>query len=159
MIAAVREWLTSVAAVTLLLTVAQALIPEGNIRKIAAFTGGLALLAALLQPVLRTDLSRLELDLDGYTRAVEERQASLEQAREEELAAVIASRTEAYILDKAADLCLSVTVRVETEKGTEGVPLPAAAEVRGQRSEALAAYMERELGIPRERQVWHETES
>ena len=73
MIAAVREWLTSVVAVTLLLTVAQTLIPEGNIRKIAAFTGGLALLAALLQPVLRTDLSRLELDLDAYGQAVEER--------------------------------------------------------------------------------------
>ena len=51
MIAAVREWLTSVVAVTLLLTVAQTLIPEGNIRKIAAFTGGLALLAAL--PLIR----------------------------------------------------------------------------------------------------------
>lgn len=159
MIAAVREWLTSVVAVTLLLTAAQTLIPEGSIRKIAAFTGGLALLAALLQPVLRTDLSRLELDLDAYTQAVEERRESLEQAREEELAAVIASRTEAYILDKAAELGLSVTVRVETEAGAEGIPLPAAAEVRGQRSEALAAYMERELGIPRERQVWHETES
>ena len=99
MIAAVREWLTSVVAVTLLLTVAQTLIPEGNIRKIAAFTGGLALLAALLQPVLRTDLSRLELDLDTYSQAVQERQ------------------------------------------------------------EELAAYMERDLGIPRERQVWHENES
>ncbi|MCI8813133.1 MAG: stage III sporulation protein AF [Oscillibacter sp.] len=159
MIAAVREWLTSVVAVTLLLTVAQTLIPEGNIRKIAAFTGGLALLAALLQPVLRTDLSRLELNLDAYSEAVEERQAELEQARETELASVIASRTEAYILDKAAQLGLSVAVRVETETGAEGVPLPAAAEVEGPRSEELAAYMERELGIPRERQVWHENES
>ena len=156
MIAAVREWLTSVVAVTLLLTVAQTLIPEGNIRKIAAFTGGLALLAALLQPVLRTDLSRLELDLDAYSAAIQERQAELEQDRESELASVIASRTEAYILDKAVQLGLSVTVRVETAAGAEGVPLPWAAEVHGPRAEELAAYMERELDIPRERQVWHE---
>ncbi|MCI9649009.1 stage III sporulation protein AF [Oscillibacter sp.] len=159
MIAAVREWLTSVVAVTLLLTVAQTLIPEGNIRKIAAFTGGLALLAALLQPVLRTDLSRLELDLDAYGQAVEERRMELEAAREEELALVIASQTEAYILDKAAWLGLSLSVQVETETGAEGVPLPWAAEIKGAWSEELAAYMERELGIPRERQVWHETES
>ena len=159
MIAAVREWLTSVVAVTLLLTVAQTLIPEGNIRKIAAFTGGLALLAALLQPVLRTDLSRLELDLDTYSQAVQERQEELELAKEEELASVIASRTEAYILDKATQLGQSVTVRGETEAGAEGVPLPSAAEVRGRWSEELAAYMERDLGIPRERQVWHENES
>ena len=109
--------------------------------------------------MLRTDLSRLDLDLDAYTRAVEERQVELEQARDAELASVIASRTEAYILDKAARLGLSLTVRVETETGAEGVPLPWAAEVSGPRSEELAAYMERELGIPRERQVWHETES
>lgn len=159
MITAVREWLASVVAVTLLLTVAQALIPEGSIRKIAAFTGGLALLAALLQPVLRTDLSRLDLNLDIYNQAVEERQAELEEAREEELASVIASRTEAYILDKAAQLGLSVKVRAETRAGAEGVPLPWAAEIEGLRSEELAAYMERELGIPRERQVWHEIES
>ncbi len=157
MIAAVREWLTSVVAVTLLLTVAQTLIPEGSIRKVAAFTGGLALLAALLQPVLRTDLSRLELDLDAYSEAVQERQAELEEAREEELSSVIASRTEAYILDKAAQLGLSVTVRVETAVGAEGVPIPWAVEVRGGRSEELAAYMERELGIPRERQVENES--
>lgn len=158
MIAAVREWLTAVVAVTLLLTAAQTLIPEGNIRKIAAFTGGLALLAALLQPVLRTDLSRLDLDLDAYTRAVEERRAELEETRDAELASVIASRTEAYILDKAAQLGRTLTVHVETRTGAEGVPLPWAAEMSGPRSEELAAYMERELGIPRERQVWHETE-
>lgn len=159
MIAAVREWLTSVVAVTLLLTVAQTLIPEGSIRKIAAFTGGLVLLAALLQPVLRTDLSRLQLDFELYDSMVQERQAELADARDRELAEVIASRTEAYILDKAAQLGLPVTVRVETETGAEGVPLPASADVAGPRSEELAAYMERELGIPRERQVWHENES
>ena len=62
MVAALREWVTSVVLVTLLLSVAQTLIPEGSIRKIAVFTGGLILLTALLQPVLGADLSRLDLD-------------------------------------------------------------------------------------------------
>ena len=52
MIGAVRVWLTSIVMVTLLLSVAQTLIPEGTIRKIAGFTGGLILLVALLRPVL-----------------------------------------------------------------------------------------------------------
>lgn len=159
MIAAVREWLTSVVAVTLLLTVAQTLIPEGSIRKIAGFTGGLALLAALLQPVLRTDLSRLQLNFDVYSAAIEERKAELGRAGETELAEVIASRTEAYILDKAALLGLPVAVRVETAAGENGILLPAAADITGPWSAELADYIERELGIPRERQVWHETES
>lgn len=158
MIGAVREWLTSVVAVTLLLTAVQTLVPEGSLRKISSFTGGLVLLAALLQPVLKTDLSRIRLDFEGYSSAVREREEELNRAGERELAAVIAAKTEAYILDKAALLGLSVTVRVETETGADGIPLPAAAELSGGWSAELAAYMVQELGIPKERQVWHENE-
>ena len=55
MIGAVGSWLRSVAAVTLLLSVVQILIPEGALRRVAGFTGGLLLLAALLQPLRRAD--------------------------------------------------------------------------------------------------------
>jgi stage III sporulation protein AF len=158
MMAALREWLLSVVTVTLLLSVAQTLIPEGSLRKAAGFTGGLILLAALLQPVLRTDIGRLRLDFGSYETAVEERRSELESVQKDELAAIIAERTEAYISDKAGSLGLAVTARVETEVGADGVPYPAAVEVDGPRSEELAAYMERELGIQAERQVWNEQE-
>nr|WP_326184006.1 stage III sporulation protein AF [uncultured Oscillibacter sp.] len=156
MIGAVRAWLTSIVAVTLLLSVAQTLIPEGTIRKIASFTGGLILLAALLQPVLRTDLAALRLDFGDYERAVARRQEELEAAGKEALAELIETQTAAYISDKADALGLSVEVRVETETGDGGVPVPVSVRLKGHRSEALAAYIEGELGIPRERQVWSE---
>ena len=156
MIAGVRSWLTSITAVTLMLTVVQTLVPEGTLRKITGFTGGLLLLAALLQPVLRTDLGGLRLDLSGYGGAIEERRAELDAAGKEELAAIIAGRTAAYISDKADALGLEVTVRVETEPGEEGTPLPVSAELEGSYSQDLADWIAGELGIPAERQVWHE---
>ena len=156
MIGAVRVWLTSIVMVTLLLSVAQTLIPEGTIRKIAGFTGGLILLVALLRPVLGADLERLHLDLGDYERAIEERQEELASAGNAELKALIESQTAAYISDKANALGLEVTVRVEAEAGADGIPVPAAADIQGARSEELASYMELELGIPRERQSWHE---
>ncbi|MCI8818476.1 MAG: stage III sporulation protein AF [Oscillibacter sp.] len=156
MIAGVRSWLTSITAVTLMLTVVQTLVPEGTLRKITGFTGGLLLLAALLQPVLRTDLGGLRLDLSGYGGAIEERWAELYTAGKEELAAIIAERTAAYISDKADALGLEVTVRVETEPGEEGTPLPVSAELEGSYSQDLADWIAGELGIPAERQVWHE---
>ena len=156
MIGAVRVWLTSIVMVTLLLSVAQTLIPEGTIRKIAGFTGGLILLVALLRPVLGADLERLHLDLGDYERASEERQEELASAGNAELKALIESQTAAYISDKANALGLEVTVRVEAEAGADGIPVPAAADIQGARSEELASYMEQELGIPRERQSWHE---
>ena len=156
MIGAVRSWLTSIAAVTLILTVVQTLVPEGTLKKITGFTGGLLLLAALLQPVLRADLEGLELDLSAYGGAIEARQAELEAAGKEELAAIIAGRTAAYISDKADALGLEVSVRVETEPGEEGTPLPVSAELEGPYSQDLADWIAGELGIPAERQVWHE---
>ncbi len=155
MIGAVRSWLTSVAAVTMLMAVVQTLVPEGTFRKLTGFTAGLLLLAALLQPVLRTDLGRLRLDFSEYSEAIEERAAELDAKGKEELTGIIAGQTAAYILDKADALGLAVTVRVETEEVGE-TPLPASVELTGPYSRELADWIALELGIPAERQVWHE---
>lgn len=159
MIGAVREWLASIVVVALLLSVSQALIPAGTMRKIASFTGGLVLLTALLRPVLGADLERLHLDMGDYEAAIEARRAELEVGGKEAMAELIEERTAAYISDKATALGLSVEAWVETETGEDGVPVPVSVRLRGPRSEELAAYIEGELGIPRERQVWHERES
>lgn len=155
MIGAVRSWLTSIAAVTLLLTVVQALVPEGTVKKIAGFTGGLLLLAALLQPALKTDLGRLRLDFSDYEEAVGERAAELDAAGKDELAAIIAGRTAAYISDKADALGLGIAAQVRTEL-VEGIPVPVSVELTGPYSQDLADWIAGELGIPAERQVWHE---
>ena len=156
---ALREWLTSLVAVSMLLSVAQTLVPEGSIRKIASFTGGLILLVVLLRPLLGADLSRLDLHLEDYERAIGQRQEELASAGEAELAGIIEERTAAYISDKADTLGLAVKVQVETKPAGDGVPVPWRAELWGPRSPALATYMEEELGIPGERQVWHEGEN
>ena len=113
-------------------------------------------MVTLLRPVLGMDLSRLELRLHTYEAAIQDRQQELEESGKTELAKLIEERTAAYISDKANTLGLTVTARVETETGTDGVPVPVAVRLEGERSEALTAYIEGELGIPRERQVWHE---
>ena len=156
---ALREWLTSLVAVSMLLSVARTLVPEGSIRKISSFTGGLILLVVLLRPLLGADLSRLDLHLEDYERAIGQRQEELSAAGEAELAGIIEERTAAYISDKADTLGLAVKVQVETKPAGDGVPVPWRAELWGPRSPALATYMEEELGIPGERQVWHEGEN
>ena len=154
MVEALKEWVTSIVLVTLLLSVAQTLIPEGSIRKIASFTGGLILLVALLQPVLGTDLSRLDLEMGEYEQAVRERREELEKMGKSDLSDIIAQRTAAYISDKADTLGIAVTAEVTVEPGENGVPVPVGARLTGPTSGELADYMEQELGIPRERQVW-----
>ena len=117
------------------------------------------LILLLLRPVLGADLEHLELDFDHYQAAVEERQEELADTQTEAMASIIAEQTEAYILDKAGELGLEVTVRVETRTEGNGIPVPWSAELTGSWSQALASALETELGIPAERQVWHEREA
>lgn len=156
MTGAIRGWLTSITAVTLLLSVAETLAPEGTMRKITRFTGGLLLLAALLQPVLRMEQLELRLDFSAYRAAIEERTAELDAGGKEALAGIIEEKTAAYILDKADALGLALSVQVDTEPGEDGTPAPVSVELEGPKSPELAAWITQELGIPAERQVWHE---
>ena len=156
MIAALRSWLTAILATAVLLSVAEKLIPEGSVRKIASMTGGLLLLTVLVRPITSLRPDSFSLDMGDYSRAVQERQAELQAENENALSELIAERTAAYISDKADALGLDVTVRVEAAAGPDGVTLPEKAELTGAYSQELADFMARELGIPAERQVWHD---
>ena len=156
MIEAVQEWLRAVVVTALLLSVVQTLLPEGNVRRIASFSGGLILMLVLLRPLLGTDLSALELDLAPYREAIEERQAELEAESDQELEQLIAERTGAYILEEAARLGMQIQVRVETAPGDDGMPVPVRVEITGAYSAQLSEWIARALGIPGEEQVWHE---
>ena len=122
MMEALGKWLLSVSAAALLVSVVQTLIPEGGMRRVASFTGGLLLLAVLLRPVLGADFSGLSAGLDRWTEQVEQRQWELESAQTDALAAGIAERAATYISDKGAALGLTVTAAVETRAGDDGIP-------------------------------------
>ena len=156
MMAAAREWLTAVASVTLLLSVAQLLVPPGNLREIASFVGGLILLAVMMQPLLKIDLSDIQMDFSSYQGAVEQRQAELENTQKEELTSLIEAETEAYISDKAKSMGLTLKVRVTAEADEGGMPVPVRVEITGPWSGGLSGWLETELGLPAERQVWNE---
>ena len=148
MMAAARAWLTAVVSVTLLLSVVQTLMPKGSLREITSFVGGLLLLAVLLRPLGSVDLSAVSLNLDAYRQTGEQGQ--------KELVGLIEAELESYISDKAADMGLTLRVQVTVEPDGSGVPAPVSVELTGPRSETLSRWLETELGVPTERQVWNE---
>lgn len=153
---ALGEWLTAVAAVSLLLSLVRLLVQKGPLEDAAAFIGGLVLLAVLLDPLVHIDAAKLTLDTDRYRRAVEQRQRELAASQEAEWKRRIEEMAESYISDKAAALGLAVTVRVTARAGADGVPVPVLAELTGKRSDALSRWLEEVMGLPAERQVWNE---
>jgi len=152
---AAGEWFTSIVVVTALLGTARQFLPEGALRQMGSFTGGLILILAILGPLPEVDLSRIGTDLESYSRAIQERTEEIAAAGEQELAGLIEERTAAYISEQAQRMGLEVSVRVRTRPDRDGVPVPVEVELAGERSEALSAWIETELGIPEERQAWN----
>lgn len=155
MMAALRSWLISVTVVTLLISLVQTLVPEGTLRKISSFAGGLILLAVLVQPLPGGERVALVFNISEYATQLDAQRQVLEEAGQEALGEEVARLTAAAIEEKAAEWGLQVSAKVETAPdGDDGTPLPSAVTLKGEYSEALAEWIEEELGISTAAQTW-----
>ena len=159
MTGALREWLAAVCCTALAVTAAQALTPEGTVRRVCGLIGGVLLALALLRPVMGADWQWLRLLPQEYTQALRQAGSTLATAGEEAAKAGIEEQAGAYISDKARELGGEVTARVQASIGEDGLLTLRQAELTGAYSAALAEWIAGELGIPAERQVWHEGKS
>ena len=148
-----RSWLLGVVACALLVSACEQLTDGGTMKKIVRFVGGMLLMLALLRPLLRIDLTDLAVNAGAYREAVAQLEEELGAQRQRELSARIAAQTGAYIEDKAASLGASIRAVVTTEE-RGGVPLPASVTLYGEENAEIGAYIERELGIAKEDQLW-----
>lgn len=149
MMDALRDWIVSLVAVSLLVAIVQSLTGSGAIRRAADFICALALLAALLGPLPGLKWESLLPDGDDYAEAVAKMQREMEETQTAELETGIAERTASYISDKAR-----CAVRVET-KVENGVPLPWRVELERDYEKGLSDWIFETVGIPEERQAWH----
>ena len=133
-----RQWLLGVVSCAFLVSLLDQLTPEGSVRKLARFSGGLVLILCMLRPLGTAEPRELALDLDGLSA---DRAALEEQYRDvsgQSLAAVIAERTGAYIEDKAHALGAEVTAEV-TVREEDGAFIPDRGALRRGKRGALRA--------------------
>ena len=105
--------------------------------------------------------TKLEIDsLTGYFSNAELESENVvadgKQMANETVSSIIKSRTEAYILDKAASLGIEIAADV-TVAGTDP-PIPDAVSLKGEASpygkKRLQQVIAQDLGIPEEKQLW-----
>ena len=118
--------------------------------------GGLLLTLAILRPLAGMDWEGPALEAGSFQSRTAEQAEIYRKNQQEALAAVIEEKTAAYIWDKANELGLSCEVRVAAAAGESGIPLPDAVTITGSYSAALAACIEKEVGIPAGKQTWLE---
>lgn len=150
-----KNWLLGLTAAALAVSLAQALSPEGTVKKVGRLVGALVLLLAALRP-----LTGWEGTLPGAPAIPEAAVEGSGQSGEQVMKILIAQKAGAYIVDKGQSLGLACTAEVEVAPDASGWPIPWKATVSGQWSQTqkkeLSQAVEEELGIPAQRQSFRE---
>ena len=160
----IRDWLVGITCAAMVVALAESLTPQGTIRKIGRFTGGLVLLLAVVQPVMKLDEGSLRQSMAEYKAALSIYDGTLEEENQTLMKGIIAEQSGAYILDKAASLGIVCTVEVETAPGEEGdYPVPYCVTIRGdltgEQQKTLTEQIAADFAIPEERQYYESGES
>lgn len=155
MIDAVRQWLASIILTSFLISLFRLMLPEGNLRKVGAFTGGLVLLTAILRPLTRLEPDWPDFDWTDYESAITERMEELNAEQEDAFRARVAEKTAEAITAQSMRMGAAVSANV-TVRMTDGTPLPWAVTLHGTYSAGLSAWLESALDIPPERQFWND---
>lgn len=157
MMETVRGYLLRLTAGAFLSAGLLALIPKGTSKKAAAVLCGLVMLLLALTPLAQLDYDALSEAISRLELEKEEARTGIEIRNQELVARIISGRVQAYILDKAASLGLTVTVELEMETRA-ATPYPKAVTIHGEATPAqkqqLQQYLEQTFAIPVQRQVW-----
>lgn len=157
-----RGWLLTIISASILCALADSLMPPGAVKRVGRLVCGLVLLCAVLSPLAGLDLAGGQDWLEGYFAGLELRQAELEQQVNEGMKVIIEEKYAAYIVDKAAEMGLTCTARVECRAGEDGLYVPDRVEVAGCLSDVeqsrLTQTVETDLGVPLERQAYYKEE-
>lgn len=152
-----REYLLSLCAACLLVTVIMSVLRQGTAQRLAGIAGGLVIILTAISPLLKIDpdtmtraVWKLNMDTEAACSGVEIGSRAL-------LKQVITEKCESYILDKARNLGMQIQVEV-TLCDAEDYPYPEKVILRGSWSvlerNRLSEYISEDLGVPAERQEW-----
>lgn len=154
---AVREYILSVTAVAVICAIVQRLLSgKGMPAAMAKLLCGLLLTFAVIKPLTSFSIGDFSDWTADYETDASKAVAAGENSTRTALAQSIKSQAEAYILDKAASLNVSVTVQVTVSD--DDIPVPIKVTISGEASPyakgRLQSIIEDDLGIAKEEQQW-----
>ena len=153
------EALRQLCGLSLFCGIALGLMPEGGVKKAASIACTVVLVMTVLLPLGTLDVSQYSLELAKYREMGEQLEERGDAVRDSMSRTVIEQECEAYIMDKAEAMGITVdTVKVRAFWSSEGVWVPESAEIRSGCGESeknrLSDVIFADLGIPAENQEW-----
>lgn len=146
----VQDWVTSIAAVTLIVSVIAALCPKNAAGRAVSLASTLLMTATLLSPISRVDVSALSGEMQKYSREAEQRYERLLGEQQNIRDRLIEENVRAYILQRAESEGIECDITVQCK---DGVPDSACITAGGDKELVAASELvEKELGIAKARQ-------
>lgn len=150
------RFVLSVISAALICGILQSIVKEGSCARVLKILCGIFLIITVLKPLKKIEFPDLSQWTASWEKEAEDAVRDGKQVYEKEYASGIQARLQAYILDKAAQLGLSVRVDIalSTDNIPESVIISGTAGKRER--EQLETILTRDLGIPKEKQQWNE---
>jgi len=154
-----KQWLVSITAAALLLSMAETMMPKGSVRQVGKLTFGLVLMIVILHPILQVDYAVLAGSLSMIRNDLGTYQAEPETENFNLMKDIIETRCSAYIQSKAEQRGINCRAEVlcKAEKESE-YPYPAEVTVFGALTETEIGYLKRmieeELSVPVQAQTY-----
>lgn len=136
----IRNWVMSVVAVGMLVSLCLGLSPGGKVQKIGRFCGGLLLFLAVVTPLTQLDLTGSLQDFRDYCDQLSVTSDEVTQAGATLTQDLVISQSEARIQAQAKSLGADVTAAV-TCTSQDGLPVPDSVSVTG----AMTAWQRQQL--------------
>jgi len=159
MIDLMRAWITGITCTAMLLAVAQSLVPDGVVKKVMGFTGGLLLIMVIGLPLLRIDGAALSNYLLEYEIKFSQSSAELAEENESMMKEIVAAQCESYLQNQAEEMGLEWRFEVYCAMNGEGYPVPYVVHISGvltaEEQQALTLLIAQALAVPVERQYWN----
>lgn len=153
-----REYLLAVVAAAMLCAVVTSLHGKGSFHTTTLkLICGVFMLLVLVSPIADIKIRSPLKVLDDVSLQADQITAAAADSSRESVSAIIKERTQAYILDKAADSGITLSVEVTLSDGD--LPEPVSVHLQGSispyKKKILSEIIETDLGIPQEAQIWN----
>lgn len=154
---AVRQYLLSVTAAAIVCSIINRVIGKtGTYAAIVKLITGLFLVFTVISPFAKLQIADLPAYMDSLSVDADQVVMDGQQTARDAVTEIIKAEAEAYILDKAA--ALDLTVEAEVIVSDTDIPQPCAVTLRGSASpyakQRLQQLIANDLGIPEEKQTW-----
>ena len=152
----IRQYIFTVIAAALLCGVLSSIFHQGKSKDLLRILCGIFLAFTVFKPITGVDLSDILEESLIFESDAEQTAALGENMAYQAMTELIKEKSQAYILDKAAELDASITAEVTVSE--EETPKPLSVVISGQVSpynrKKLESILETDLGIAKENQVW-----